>query len=133
MCLIRCLKKLFPCGVFNRCYLFTFKLNHKLYFCRMQITSEMIDRLAHLARLEFSEAEKNELKADLERMIAFVEKLKEVDTTGVEPLLHMTDAVNVLRDDEVSQTISKAEALSNAPFTNGDFFITPKVIKKDSE
>jgi aspartyl-tRNA(Asn)/glutamyl-tRNA(Gln) amidotransferase subunit C len=99
----------------------------------MQITSEMIDRLAHLARLKFSQEEKKELMTDLERMIEFVEKLKEVDTTDVQPLLHITDAVNVLRDDEVKQMISKQEALLNAPFTNGDFFITPKVIKKETE
>ncbi len=99
----------------------------------MEITSEMIDRLAHLARLEFSTEEKKELKADLESMIGFVEKLKEVDTANVDPLLHITDAVNVLRNDEVKQTITKQQALLNAPFTNGDFFITPKVIKKQTE
>jgi len=99
----------------------------------MEVTSEMIDRIANLARLKFSEEEKIALTADLERMIEFVEKLKEVDTTGVEPLLHITDAVNVLREDEVKQTISKKEALLNAPVTDGNFFKVPKVIKKDTE
>ena len=99
----------------------------------MEVTSEMIDRLAQLAKLKFSEEEKKELKTDLERMIEFVEKLKEVDTTGVEPLLHITDAVNVLREDEVKQTITKEEALLNAPLTDGNFFKVPKVIKKETE
>ena len=99
----------------------------------MEVTSEMIDRIAHLARLKFSEEEKTALRTDLERMIEFVEKLKEVDTTGVEPLLHITDAVNVLREDEVRQTISKEDALLNAPVTDGNFFKVPKVIKKDTE
>jgi len=99
----------------------------------MEVTSEMIDRIANLARLKFSEEEKIALTTDLERMIEFVEKLKEVDTTGVEPLLHITDAVNVLREDEVKQTISKKEALLNAPVTDGNFFKVPKVIKKDTE
>jgi len=99
----------------------------------MEVTSEMIDRLARLAKLKFSEEEKKDLKTDLERMIEFVEKLKEVDTTGVEPLLHITDAVNVLREDEVSQTITKQEALLNAPLTDGNFFKVPKVIKKETE
>jgi len=99
----------------------------------MEVTSEMIDRIAHLARLKFSEEEKTALRTDLERMIEFVEKLKEVDTTGVEPLLHITDAVNVLREDEVKQTISKEEALLNAPVTDGNFFKVPKVIKKETE
>ncbi len=99
----------------------------------MEVTSEMIDRLATLAKLKFSEEEKTGLKTDLERMIEFVEKLKEVDTTGVEPLLHITDAVNVLREDEVKQTITKQEALLNAPLSDGDFVKVPKVIKKDTE
>ena len=99
----------------------------------MEVTSEMIDRLAQLAKLKFSEEEKKELKTDLERMIEFVEKLKEVDTTGIEPLLHITDAVNVLREDEVKQTITKEEALLNAPLTDGNFFKVPKVIKKETE
>ena len=70
------------------------------YFCCMKITDEMINHLAHLSRLEFSDEEKIELKKDLEKMIEFVEKLKEVDTTGVEPLMHITDAVNILREDD---------------------------------
>ena len=93
----------------------------------------MIDRLAQLAKLKFSEEEKKELKTDLERMIEFVEKLKEVDTTGVEPLLHITNATNVLRDDKVKQTITKQEALLNAPLTDSNFFKVPKVIKKETE
>ncbi len=99
----------------------------------MEVTSEMIDRLAVLAKLKFSEEEKKELNADLERMIEFVEKLKEVDTTGIEPLLHITDAVNVLREDEVRQTITRQEALLNAPLTDGSFIKVPKVIKRETE
>jgi aspartyl-tRNA(Asn)/glutamyl-tRNA(Gln) amidotransferase subunit C len=99
----------------------------------MEVTTEMIDRLAHLARLQFNEDEKKALKTDLEKMIGFVEKLKEVDTTGVEPLLHITDAENVWREDEVDQTITKAEVLLNAPQTDGNFFKVPKVIKKEDQ
>ncbi len=98
----------------------------------MKITDEVINHLADLARLSFSAEEKTELKQDLEKMIGFVEKLKEVDTTGVEPLIHITDAENILRDDEVQQTISRQEALLNAPQTDGNFFIVPKVIKKEN-
>ena len=98
----------------------------------MKITDDIINHLAHLARLSFSDEEKENLNQDLEKMTGFVEKLKEINTTGVEPLLHITDAENVLREDEVNQTITKEEALLNAPHTNGNFFIVPKVIKKDS-
>lgn len=99
----------------------------------MEVTSEMIDRLATLAKLKFSEEEKKELKTDLEQMIEFVEKLKEVDTTGTEPLLHITTAVNVLREDDVKQTITRQEALLNTPLTDGSFIKVPKVIKKETE
>lgn len=98
----------------------------------MKITDEMIDHLAHLARLEFSGDEKTELKQDLEKMIEFVEKLKEANTTGIEPLMHITDAVNILRDDEIEKSITKEDALLNAPKTDGNFFIVPKVIKKNN-
>lgn len=99
----------------------------------MKVTDDMVEHLAHLARLSFNEEEKKELQHDLERMIGFVEKLKEVDTAGVEPLLHITGAENVLREDEVIKTIIKQEALLNAPLTDGNFFKVPKVIKKDKE
>lgn len=96
----------------------------------MEVTDALIENLAHLARLEFNEQEKMALKNDLQRMIAFVEKLKEVDTTGTEPLLHMTDAINAYRDDEVKGSMQKQTALANAPCANEDYFKVPKVIKK---
>jgi aspartyl-tRNA(Asn)/glutamyl-tRNA(Gln) amidotransferase subunit C len=96
----------------------------------MEVTDALIENLAHLARLEFNEQEKAALKNDLQRMIAFVEKLKEVDTTGTEPLLHMTDAINVYRDDEVKGSMQKQTALANAPSANEHYFKVPKVIKK---
>lgn len=90
----------------------------------------MIDNLAHLARLQFSDEEKAELQKDLQSMIAFVEKLNEIDTTGVEPLLHMSGNINVLRNDEVKNCITHEEALLNAPVKDDTFFKVPKVIKK---
>lgn len=91
----------------------------------------MVENLANLARLRFSEAEKEIIAADLQRMIAFVDKLNELDTTGVSPLLHMTDNFNVLREDEVKGSISRAEGLKNAPKNDGVFFKVPKVIRKE--
>lgn len=96
----------------------------------MKITDELIDELAHLARLEFAPEDKEALKVDLERMINFVEKLNEVNTDGVEPLLHMSPRMNVLREDVVQGSISRDEALLNAPAKNEAFFLVPKVIKK---
>ena len=96
----------------------------------MEITDELVDKIANLARLHFDDAGKSAVKKDLQRMIQFVEKLDELDTSGVEPLLHMTDNINVLREDEVKGSISREEGLKNAPLHDEQFFKVPKVIKK---
>jgi len=96
----------------------------------MKINTQMIDDLAHLARLRFEDAEKEGIRSDLEKMVVFVEKLQLVDTTGVEPLLHISDASNVLREDLVCGSISREEALLNSPVADPEFFKVPKVIKK---
>ena len=119
----------------------------------MEVTDELINKLSTLARLEFNGEEKEQIKVDLQKMITFIEKLNELDTTGVapllhmsdnvnvltssslktftlSPLLHMSDNVNVLRDDEVKNQVSRKEALLNAPSHNDQFFLVPKVIRK---
>ena len=96
----------------------------------MEVNDAMVEKLAHLSRLQFNDAEKEEIKNDLQRMIAFVEKLNELRPDGVEPLLHMSDEVNVLREDEIKGSISREEALKNAPLHDEQFFKVPKVIKK---
>jgi aspartyl-tRNA(Asn)/glutamyl-tRNA(Gln) amidotransferase subunit C len=96
----------------------------------MEVNDALIEKLAHLARLQFNDAEKEEIKHDLQRMIAFVEKLNELDLDGIEPLLHMTGEVNVLREDEIKGSISREDALKNAPVHDDQFFKVPKVIKK---
>ena len=96
----------------------------------MEVNDELIDNLANLARLYFNEEEKKEIKGDLQRMIAFIDKLNELDTEGVQPLLHMTDATDVSREDVVQGSITREEALKNAPKSDGTFFKVPKVIRK---
>ena len=96
----------------------------------MQVTDELVNKLAHLARLSFDENEKKEIREDLQKIIAFVDKLNELDTTGIEPLIHMSKEVNILRDDVVEGSVSAEEALKNAPARSGPFFTVPKVIKK---
>ena len=98
----------------------------------MEVNDALVEKLAHLARLQFNEAEKEEIKHDLQRMIAFVEKLNELNLDGVEPLLHMTNEVNILRDDEVKGSITREEGLKNAPMHDEQFFKVPKVIKRES-
>jgi aspartyl-tRNA(Asn)/glutamyl-tRNA(Gln) amidotransferase subunit C len=96
----------------------------------MEVNDAMVEKLAHLSRLQFNDAEKQEIKTDLQRMIAFVEKLNELNLDGVEPLLHMSDEINVLREDVVKGSVSREEALKNAPLHDEQFFKVPKVIKK---
>ena len=96
----------------------------------MEVNEAMVDKLANLARLKFDDAEKEAIKNDLQKMIQFVEKLNELDTTGVEPLLHMSSNVNVLRVDEIKGSITREEGLQNAPIHDDQFFKVPKVIKK---
>lgn len=95
----------------------------------MEINDVMVDKLADLARLKFNDEEKLEIKSDLQRMIVFVEKLNELNLDDVEPLLHMSDEVNVLREDVVEGSISRTEAFRNAPVHDDQFFKVPKVIK----
>ena len=96
----------------------------------MEVNDALVEKLANLSRLKFDDAQKESIKNDLQNMIQFVEKLNELDTTGVEPLLHMSDNVNVLREDEVKGSIDRTDGLKNAPVQDGVFFKVPKVIKK---
>ncbi len=98
----------------------------------MEVNDALLEKLAHLSRLQFNESEKAEIKNDLQRMIVFVEKLNELNLAGVEPLLHMSEEVNVLREDEVKGAISREEALKNAPMHDEQFFKVPKVINPPS-
>jgi aspartyl-tRNA(Asn)/glutamyl-tRNA(Gln) amidotransferase subunit C len=96
----------------------------------MEVNDTLVDKLANLARLQFDNTEKSDIKNDLQRMIQFVEKLNELDTTGVSPLLHMSDNINSLREDEIKGSISREEGLKNAAKKDSQFFKVPKVIKK---
>ncbi len=96
----------------------------------MIVNDALIEKLAHLSRLEFADEEKDVIKKDLEKMIGFIDKLNELDTSGVEPLLHMSDNVNVFRSDTVKGQISREDVFKNAPLHDNEFFKVPKVIKK---
>ena len=93
----------------------------------MEITNEMVEKIAHLARLRIPEADKETVKNELQQMIEFVDKL---DTTGIEPLMHMSNKINAVREDEVKGSIPRVDALKNATVSDGVFFKVPKVIKK---
>jgi aspartyl-tRNA(Asn)/glutamyl-tRNA(Gln) amidotransferase subunit C len=96
----------------------------------MEVNNELVTKLARLSRLHFSEVEKDAIREDLQKMISFVDKLNELNTEGLEPVLHMSSEVNKLRTDEVRGSVTATEALSNAGGKHGDFFTVPKVIRK---
>jgi aspartyl-tRNA(Asn)/glutamyl-tRNA(Gln) amidotransferase subunit C len=96
----------------------------------MKITDEIVEHIAHLARLEFIGDEKQEIKQDMEKIINFMDALNSVDTSGVEPLIFLSDEVNVLREDVAIDTISKNNALKNAPKKDSDYIRIPKVLNK---
>jgi len=95
-----------------------------------KIDLNTVDQVAHLARLEFDAKSKEGILTDMNRMLDFVDKLNELDTDQVEPLIYMTNERNVLRPDEIEITISQKEALKNAPKKDSDYFKAPKVIEQ---
>lgn len=97
-----------------------------------KIDVKTVEEIAHLARLEFNDQAKVEIVNDLNRIIGFVEKLNELNTDNVEPLIYMTDEKNILREDEPEITITQKEALKNAPRKDSDYFKVPKVIDQQS-
>ncbi len=98
----------------------------------MKINDELVQHIAHLARLEFEGDELNEIKGDMSKIIGFMDKLSELDTEDVEPLIFMTDKVNVLRDDKPKRTLTSEDALRNAPKKDSDYFRISKVLNKKS-
>jgi len=98
----------------------------------MKIDTATLDRVAELARLDFTEpAAREAMLKDMQRVFDFVEKLNEVDTKGVEPLIFMTEEEDVLRDDVAVLEVTKQEALRNAPVKDSDYFKVPRVVDKN--
>ncbi|MCX5844260.1 MAG: Asp-tRNA(Asn)/Glu-tRNA(Gln) amidotransferase subunit GatC [Deltaproteobacteria bacterium] len=95
----------------------------------MKITKDEVDYVAHLARLDFSEAEKAKFTSQLNDILMYMEKLSQVDTAGVEPMSHAISLQNAFRDDIVKDSLGNDLSLSNAPEARGPFFRVPKVIE----
>lgn len=94
----------------------------------MKVTDELVEHIAHLARLSLKEEKREAVKSDLTRIIDFFGQLTTVDTEEVEPLIFMTESINVLRKDEAKVTIDQEEALRNAPQKDSDYFKIAKVL-----
>ena len=95
----------------------------------MNVDKETLNKIAHLARLEFDENDTEKMIKDMGNIISFVEKLNEVNTDGIEPLTTMSHEINSLREDEVKPHISHGNALKNAPKKDSDYFRVPKVLE----
>ena len=92
------------------------------------ISDETIDYVGILAKLELSNEEKEAAKSDMGRMLDYIDKLSELDTDGVEPMSHVFDVNNVLREDVVTNTNGKEDTLKNAPEENDGTFVVPKTV-----
>lgn len=95
----------------------------------MNINEETLKKIAHLSRLELDEKNTDKMLQDMNNMLAFVEKLNEVNTDGVEPLTTMTQEINALRDDVAKQDLTHQQVLQNAPKKDVDYFRVPKVLE----
>ena len=95
----------------------------------MKIDKATLQKIAHLARLDFEEEGADKMVADMTEILDWVEKLNELDTEGVEPLTHMSAEQNVLREDQVGEPLSHERGLLNAPKKDSDYFRVPKVME----
>ena len=96
----------------------------------MNIDKETVEKVAHLARLELAEDEKEKMIDDMNKIIGFMDKLNDIDTSGIEPLVYMTNEINTVREDAIKQEVTHEEALLNAPKHDKDYFLVAKVIEK---
>ena len=94
----------------------------------MPVTVKDVEHVAELARLEFTAPEKEKLTHQLNKILDYMEKLNNLDTSAVEPLTHVNESTNIMRRDEIEPSLSPDEALKNAPAKTKTFFKVPKVI-----
>lgn len=96
----------------------------------MKLDEKMVNKIAALSKLHFNGEEKATIINDMNKMLDFVSQLNELNTHNVEPLIHMSEEMNLLREDKVVETISQEEALMNAPSKDSTYFKIPKVLDK---
>ncbi len=96
----------------------------------MDVNNKLIQDIAKLSKLKFDSSAEGKMIEDMGKMLSFVDKLNEIDTEGVEPLIYMSEEVNVLREDEINSEVSQKDALKNAPQKDSDYFKVPTVLKK---
>ena len=95
----------------------------------MKITIKEVEHVARLARLELTDEEKERMRAQLDSILSYIDKLDELDTSAVEPTSHVLPMMNVFRDDEVRSSLSQEETLANAPDRQDLFFRVPRILE----
>ena len=95
----------------------------------MKITTELVDYISELSRLELEAGEKRDMTAELERIVAYMDVLNKLDTTGVEPMSHVFPVKNVLREDQVSPSQDRAALLAGSPAGDKEAFLVPKAVE----
>jgi len=95
----------------------------------MKIDRAVLDKIAHLSRLEFDEKDAEKIMSEMSAIVTWVEQLNGINTDGVEPLTTMSHEINALREDEVKPHLAHDKALLNAPKKDADYFRVPKVIE----
>jgi aspartyl-tRNA(Asn)/glutamyl-tRNA(Gln) amidotransferase subunit C len=94
----------------------------------MSLTAQEVQWVAHLARLQLTDAELETMTRQLRAIVDYVDQLRQVNTEGVEPMAHALAVHNVFRDDEPVPSLPVADALANAPQRRGDFYGVPAVL-----
>ena len=94
----------------------------------MELSRDDVRKVARLARLKVTDSELDGLLVDLTAIVGYVQVLNEVDCTGVEPMVHAVELKNVLRSDNLVDSLPRSAALSNAPRTDGEYFLVPAII-----
>ncbi len=94
----------------------------------MEITPETIEYVSALANLKLNKEEKIQTKKDLEQILGYIEVIQELDTKSVEPLTHIVQRKNVVREDEVKESIDREQILKNAPLIKDNCFTVPKAV-----
>jgi aspartyl-tRNA(Asn)/glutamyl-tRNA(Gln) amidotransferase subunit C len=95
-----------------------------------RISREDVQHVARLARLEISAEDLVRMQAELSNILAYIDKLRSVDTAGVPPTSHAVPLTNVMREDESSPSLPLADMLANAPEAAGDFFRVPRIVEE---
>ncbi|MBZ0170427.1 glutamyl-tRNA amidotransferase subunit C [Candidatus Methylomirabilis lanthanidiphila] len=96
----------------------------------MKITLAEVEHVARLARLELTAEEKERMRAQLDSILSYIDKLNELDTSAVEPTSHVLPMTNVFREDEVAPSIAQEAVLANAPDRHDLFFRVPRILEE---